>query len=234
MPSSLIDVIRQHAPTPTGLTAPPRVDEPDGLLSALARVPDPRDRRGIRYSLASLLAVAVCAVLAGGHVRRDDRLGRRPRPGHRPAARVHRPGPGVEHTLAAAGPRRRLHAAGRADRLAALPPARTPAGPADRATRRRGRQGPARRPAARRPAGPPAVGLRHTDGVVLAQVQIAAKSNEIPAFTPLPEQVAARLGSLNNVVFVADALHAQVTHAHQVASGPSPSQRRCRRCAERG
>ncbi|WP_232430558.1 transposase family protein [Salinispora pacifica] len=48
-----------------------------GLLTALARVPDPRDPRGVRYSLASVLAVAVCAVMAGGeHVRRDRRLGR--------------------------------------------------------------------------------------------------------------------------------------------------------------
>lgn len=31
----------------------------------LADVPDPRDPRGIRYRLASLLAVAVCAVMAG-------------------------------------------------------------------------------------------------------------------------------------------------------------------------
>jgi predicted transposase YbfD/YdcC len=35
------------------------------LLQALAAVPDPRHRRGVRYRLASLLAVAVCAVLAG-------------------------------------------------------------------------------------------------------------------------------------------------------------------------
>ena len=31
----------------------------------LAGVPDPHHRRGVRYRLASLLAVAVCAVLAG-------------------------------------------------------------------------------------------------------------------------------------------------------------------------
>lgn len=35
------------------------------LLATLARVPDPRDPRGKRYPLAGLLAVAVCAVLAG-------------------------------------------------------------------------------------------------------------------------------------------------------------------------
>jgi Transposase DDE domain len=44
-------------------------------------------------------------------------------------------------------------------------------------------------------------------------VTIAAKSNEIPAFTPLLDRVKAVLGSLEGVVIVADALHAQVTHA---------------------
>ena len=36
-----------------------------GLLECLARVPDPRDRRGVRHSLSSLLLAAVAAVLAG-------------------------------------------------------------------------------------------------------------------------------------------------------------------------
>jgi hypothetical protein len=36
-----------------------------GLVTHLASVPDPRDRRGVRHRLASLLSVAVCAVLAG-------------------------------------------------------------------------------------------------------------------------------------------------------------------------
>jgi len=35
------------------------------LMSALTHVPDPRDPRGVRYPLAGMLAVAVCAVLAG-------------------------------------------------------------------------------------------------------------------------------------------------------------------------
>jgi hypothetical protein len=35
------------------------------LLSALAAVPDPRARRGIRYRLAVILGPVVCAVLAG-------------------------------------------------------------------------------------------------------------------------------------------------------------------------
>src|SRR5439155_16192221 len=40
-------------------------DDQGNLLHALAAVPDPRDPRGVRYRLTSLLAVAVCAVLAG-------------------------------------------------------------------------------------------------------------------------------------------------------------------------
>lgn len=35
------------------------------LLAHLAVLPDPRDRRGLRHDLAGVLAVAVCAVLAG-------------------------------------------------------------------------------------------------------------------------------------------------------------------------
>lgn len=40
-------------------------DELPGLLGVLARVPDPRRRRGRRYTLVFLLAVAVACVLAG-------------------------------------------------------------------------------------------------------------------------------------------------------------------------
>jgi predicted transposase YbfD/YdcC len=55
-------------------------------------------------------------------------------------------------------------------------------------------------------------------GIVLAQVTIEAKSNEIPAFAPLLAQVKARLGCLAGTLVTADALHAQVDHAHTVAA----------------
>jgi hypothetical protein len=38
---------------------------PEDLLEALGRVPDPRDRRGIRRPLVPVLGVAVCAMPAG-------------------------------------------------------------------------------------------------------------------------------------------------------------------------
>jgi predicted transposase YbfD/YdcC len=41
--------------------------EPEGLLDRLAQVDDPRDPRGVRYRLATLLAIGVCAVSAAGH-----------------------------------------------------------------------------------------------------------------------------------------------------------------------
>lgn len=65
MSSVLIDAVRLD-PT-CGIDTPARLqgNEQLDLLRALAAVPDPRHRCGVRYRLASLLAVAVCAVLAG-------------------------------------------------------------------------------------------------------------------------------------------------------------------------
>ena len=65
MPSSLITKL--HSNLPAVIDAATSVGEGDqrDLLHALAAVPDPRARRGVRYRLTSLLAVAVCAVLAG-------------------------------------------------------------------------------------------------------------------------------------------------------------------------
>ncbi|MFI7435766.1 transposase family protein [Micromonospora haikouensis] len=60
--------------------APVTDREHNGLLHAVASVPDPRDPRGIRYPLTGLLTVAVCAVLASASsFRRDQRLAARPR-----------------------------------------------------------------------------------------------------------------------------------------------------------
>ncbi len=50
------------SPTPPAHINPVRHDR---LLSVLASVPDPRDRRGVRYPLAGVLALAVTAVVTG-------------------------------------------------------------------------------------------------------------------------------------------------------------------------
>jgi hypothetical protein len=60
--------------------------------------------------------------------------------------------------------------------------------------------------------------LDTSTGIVLAQVTVAAKSNEIPAFTPLLDAVEQILGSLRDLIFVADALHTQVNHTNETAA----------------
>jgi hypothetical protein len=65
MASSLIRSLAVTAPADNSPVTPVTDGERDGLLRAVAAVPDPRDPRGVRYPLAALLAVGVCAVLAG-------------------------------------------------------------------------------------------------------------------------------------------------------------------------
>src|ERR1051325_3073324 len=62
MPSSLITTLRSPLPANPDLGTGLGENDPRDLLHALAAVPDPRARRGVRYRLTSLLAVAVCAV----------------------------------------------------------------------------------------------------------------------------------------------------------------------------
>lgn len=224
MSSSPIAVLLPHGPAvvPTVSTPPAAVaaGEQSGLLAVLAAVPDPRDPRGIRYPIASMLAVAVCAVLAGAvtfaaiadWVKDLDspawaRLGFT---GRVPVAST------VWRLLV------RVDAEALTTILAGWLRARvTPPAVADRRWRRviavdgkvlRG---------SRLPDGSQVHLLSAYDtgtGVVLAQVQIAAKSNEIPAFTPLLDRVEQLLGNLHGVIIVADALHAQTAHAREVAS----------------
>ena len=60
-PSSLIDPAIGHLVELAGDAA----GEQPGLLAVLARVADPRHRRGVRHRLAVILGLAMCAVLAG-------------------------------------------------------------------------------------------------------------------------------------------------------------------------
>ena len=65
MTSSLITALTVTTPHATGGPVPVTDGEHNGLLNVLTKVPDPRDPRGIRYPLSAVLAVAVCAVMAG-------------------------------------------------------------------------------------------------------------------------------------------------------------------------
>jgi predicted transposase YbfD/YdcC len=220
MSSSPMDLLLSHRPTHAPLPAPITAGEQPSLLLALAAVADPRDRRGRRYPLVGVLAVAVCAVLAGARTFAaiTDWVADLDRPAW---GRF-----GFDNRLPAATTVWRLLI--RIDDAALS---------AVLARWLRGRTGPVVMSGRRWRLviaidGKVQRGARLADGrqlhllsaydttsgVVLAQVQIAAKSNEIPAFAPLLEQVATQLGSLSGVLFVADALHAQVDHARTVAA----------------
>src|SRR5437764_5221554 len=106
MSSSPIAVLLPHGATMSTPSVAVAAGEQPGLLAVLAAVADPRDPRGIRYPLASMLAVAVRGTGRRGHIRRDRGLGKGSGLSSMGQAGVHRPGSGGEHGLAAAGPRR--------------------------------------------------------------------------------------------------------------------------------
>jgi predicted transposase YbfD/YdcC len=219
MQSSLITALRPIRPADNGVPDTLTADDQHNLLHALAGVPDPRSARGIRYRLTSLLAVAVCAVLAGATTfaaiadwAADLDGGARRRLGFAGPIPV---GSTVWRFLI------RLDAQVLQAALTGWLRARITTPPSARPRRvvvavdgkvLRG---------ARLPEGRQVHLLSAYDtatGLVLAQLSIATKSNEIPAFTPLLDQVKAILGSLTGVVIVADALHAQVGHVNHVAA----------------
>jgi predicted transposase YbfD/YdcC len=205
----------RHVPCPTTVTDGDR----RSLFIALEAVTDPRDPRGCRYPLVAILAAAVCAVIAGActfaavtdWVRFQDRT---------VWARL-----GFEDRVPAATTVWRLLIRIDAEVLSQvlarwLRSRATPVPDPGHWWRRViAVDGKVER-GARLPDGRQVHLLSVFDtstGIVLAQVQIAAKSNEIPAFTPLVRLVRSVLGSLDGVLFVADALHAQVGHAELLA-----------------
>src|SRR6266545_1797848 len=209
MPSSPIEILLPNRPAREPGPAPVTDGEHRSLLVALAAVPDPRDPRGKRYPLVSMLAVAVCAVLAGActfaaitdWVRDLDRpaWGRLGFADRAPAATtvwrllIRIDAEALQAVLSRwlrsrAAP---LVVAGRRWRLAIAVDGKVERG-------------------ARLPDGRQIHLLSAYDtaaGVVLAQVQIAAKSNEIPALAPLLDRVVAQLGPLDGVLVVVKGNH---------------------------
>ncbi|PWR12689.1 ISAs1 family transposase, partial [Micromonospora sicca] len=223
------------------VSAAPGSATAEGLLDRLAGVTDPRDPRGVRYALATLLAIGVCAMSAVGHnsltaiaewVRRCDQreLRRLGCPFNPFTGRYRVPD---ERTLRDAYSRvdpTDLTAVG-FGYLATLarpgPAPLTPDGVAEREQRRAHRAvaaDPPRRRAiavdgkclrgAKRPDGSQVFilsAVRHADAVTLAARQIGAKTNEIPEFAPLLDQIGDT--DLTGSVITVDALHAQRAHA---------------------
>jgi predicted transposase YbfD/YdcC len=183
---------------------------PAGLLDALARVPDPRDPRGVRYGLAAVLGVAVCATLAGARsyaaiaewaadapARLRTGLGLRRGAVPDPAT--------IWRVLTAIDPagldaviggwvRSRLAAARKARHRVVL----AVDGKTLRGARPRGGTAPHLLAC-----------LDHATGTVIAQVAVDGKTNEITMLEALLDQI----GDLSDALVTMDALHAQRDHA---------------------
>jgi hypothetical protein len=176
-----------------------------GLLAVLAKVTDPRHRRDIRYRLAVILGLAVCAV-----------------PGARSFSAIAEwaadADQGTLRTLGVSGAvpsestfRRTLQRldadafdelAGQwaAQRTAPRPRARRVIAVDGKAIRGSGHGGHDRRHLL--------AAFDHAHGVVLGQAEVGARTNEIPLFTVLLDRI-----DITDAVITADALHAQHAHA---------------------
>jgi predicted transposase YbfD/YdcC len=189
------------------------------LLDSLAQIADPRHRRGRRHTLATVLAVAIAAVLAGARslaaigewandapgqvlaalgVRRDLLTGTWRPPGEATVRRVlgRIDADALDRAIGAW--------------LAAQQPPPTPPSPTPRPWRRAvAVDGKALRGSGHQ--SPPVyllAAMDHTSRAVLGQTQVDAKTNEITGFQPLLEDL-----DLAGRVITADAIHTQREHA---------------------
>ena len=184
------------------------------LVAALAAVPDPRKARGVRHRLVTVLAAAVCAVLAGARsyvaiaewahdlpvsVRLRLGIGRRA-PSESTFRRVLRSVDGQALDQIVSG--------WLAERTARQPAGDQPVGEqgiraiAVDGKTARGARGPDRT------ATHLFAAFDHRSGVVLGQTQVDAKTNEITVFAPLLDRL-----DITGTVITADALHTQDRHA---------------------
>jgi predicted transposase YbfD/YdcC len=185
-------------------------DDRSAVLSVLALISDPRKRRGVRHRLPAVLGLAVCAVLAGARsfvaiaewaADADDRT----------LAEL-----GVTSRVPCESTIRRtlqnLDADALDDKVGAWAQARTIPPPSGR--RRVAVDGKTLRGSGG--AGEPGrhllAAFDHAHGVVLGQVDVEAKTNEIPMFATLLDRI-----DLTGAVVTADAMHAQRAHAEYLA-----------------
>jgi len=184
------------------------IDGEGGLLQRLKKLKDPRKRRGIRHTITSTLAIAICAMLSGarsflaiGEWAQDlsqellERLGCRYHPEQR------RYIPPSEATI-----RRHLQSID-PDELDFivnewLAEQTDPDAVAVDGKTLRGSRGPDGKPIHLLSA------LLHKEGVVIAQKSVDRKTNEITKFKSVLEPL-----DLRGKVVTADAMHTQVEHA---------------------
>src|SRR5450755_3084574 len=180
------------------------------LLQVLAAVPDARARRGVRHRLAVILGLAVCAVLAGA--RSFTAIAE----WAADADRVTLDALGVTGVVPCEPTFRRTLQSLDADALddAAGAWAQQRTVPVPGARRVVAVDGKTLRGSAA--AGEPGrhllAALDHAAGVVLGQVDVEAKTNEIPMFATLLDRI-----DLAGAVVTADAMHAQRAHAEYLA-----------------
>jgi predicted transposase YbfD/YdcC len=181
------------------------------VVSVLAGVADPRARRGVRHRLVTILGLAVCAVLAGARsftaiaewaADADERT------------RAELGVTGVvpcESTI-----RRTLQsldadafdgwAGGWAQQRTVPPPGGRRLVAVDGKTLRGSASG-------EEPGRHLLAALDHAHGVVLGQVEVGAKTNEIPMLPVLLDRI-----ELSGAIVTADAMHAQREHARYLVA----------------
>jgi predicted transposase YbfD/YdcC len=216
VPSSLIGVLRRHCEDIDSTCPDPEPSQLTSLADVLGRIPGPRRVRGRCYRLGSLLALCLVAVLGGAtSLAAIARFAAEPDSDQREWLGLASSTPNAStlgRLLA------RLDGDAMDDAVGAWL-ARYAADPVDQ---------PGDRPVGLAVDGKTVRGSR-TDGSALhllaaalhacqtaiAQRQVAAKSNEIPAFAPLLDRL-----DLRGVVVTADAMHTQRAHAdHVITAG---------------
>ena len=205
-PSSRIDPALGHLVQLAGDAAA----EQPGLLAVLAGVADPRHRRGVRHRLAAILGLAVCAVLAGA--RSFTAVAEWAADADEQTLRVLGAG-GVMPSEPAF--RRTLQSldADAFDELAGRWAAqRTAPGPGGRRVIAAGGKTLRGSASGGEPGDHLLAALDHAHGAVLGQVEVGAKTNEIPMFPVLCDRI-----EIGGAVITADAMHAQRGHATYLA-----------------
>jgi len=213
-------VVREAAERAAGVLAARAVMLAAGgsLLSCFAVLPDPRDPRGVRHSLPCILVLVTAALLSGKTLLEDVTKWVSCAPPEVLAAAGARRGrdgsPGAPHPKTVTRVLGKLGAQALADRTAAFLAARLPAGPVTFPVRRPvllpslNCDGKEVRGATAADGTVPFLLSAAAGGIVLAEREIGAKTNEIPEIGPMLADLDSRF-PLAGQVITADALHTQ-------------------------
>jgi predicted transposase YbfD/YdcC len=184
-------------------------DQP-GLLDVLARVADPRHRRGVRHKLAVILGLALCAVVAGA--RSFTAIAEWAADADEQTLRTLEVTSAVPSESTFRRTLQRLDADAFDDLAGAWAQQATTPQPGQRrviAVDGKTLRGSA---TAAQAGDHLLAALDHAHGAVLGQVEVGAKTNEIPMFPLLLDRI-----DVTGAILTADAMHAQRGHADYLA-----------------